>query len=90
LHYKIIAALVYPLGLKIQPCETEPGGRCSFFVTFRPRLASAEKNRKQQNFSRLISLITSSRAMITRFPTRLAKTGTKNCRSRACWHRVNY
>jgi hypothetical protein len=39
-HCKIIEILIYPLGLKRQPCELEPGGRCSFFVTFRPRLAS--------------------------------------------------
>jgi hypothetical protein len=35
-------------------------------------------NQKPPNFSRLIVPITSSRAMIMRFPTHLAKAGTKN------------
>jgi hypothetical protein len=45
---------------------------------------SAAKNQKPQNFSRHIDLITSSRAMIKRFPTRLAKAGTKTWASRVC------
>jgi hypothetical protein len=37
----------------------------------------------------LSDLITSSRGMIMRFPTRLAKAGTKNWASLVCWYRAN-
>jgi hypothetical protein len=90
-YFKIIAVLSSPFALKNQPYELEPGYRGSFFITFRPKQAraSAAMNQKPQNFLRLIGLTISSRAMIMRFPTRLAKAGTKNWPSRACWYRVS-
>jgi Calcineurin-like phosphoesterase len=64
----------------------QTGCRGSFSITFRLKLAwaSAAKKWKRQNFSRRIGLITSSRVIIIRFPTPLAKVGTKNWESRVC------
>jgi Icc-related predicted phosphoesterase len=57
-----------------------PGYRGSFFITFRPKpaLPSAVRNWWRQNFSRRISLTTSSQVMIMRFPTLMAKVGIKD------------
>ena len=73
--------------IEVSRFAIKPGCRGSFFITFRPKRAraSAAKNQKPPKSLQRISLIISSRAMITRFRTRPDKAGTKNWASRACW-----
>jgi hypothetical protein len=83
-NFKIIAILSSPLALKNQFYELEPGGRCSFFVTFRPRLAISGEELEAAGLPVTYRPDYFVSGHDYAFPTHLAKAGTKNRVRSAC------